>query len=159
MQSTKSQTVTNFFTALFFTVLGLMLGVVSQAGAEEYSYDSRAGETNYMLQCQGCHKATGTGSEGSTPSLTDHGIEMLLTERGRQYYVSVPGSSQSPLSDRRLADVLNYITTTILEAHKKNREVPLFDTSEVAKYRNIKMKDVAKERASIVSSIESRAQE
>lgn len=124
--------------------------------AEPYTYNSQAGKIHYMLQCQGCHKANGTGIENSIPDMGEHGIEMLSSERGRKFFVVVPGSSQSPLSDQHLADVLNYITTEILSSESSGRVVRLFDTSEISKYRSIKMKDVAKERELIVRAIELR---
>lgn len=132
--------------------------VTSGVVAQEYEYNAGAGKTNYMLQCQGCHKAGGEGIEGSIPDMSKHGIEMLSSERGRQFFVAVPGSSQSPLSDRRLADVLNYISTDLIASNKTNANIQLFDTSEVTKYRGVKMKNVAQERAQIVDQIERQKQ-
>ncbi|MBL4673350.1 MAG: hypothetical protein JKX81_13920 [Arenicella sp.] len=146
----KTQALLKFFAALLLTP-SFNITAIAQ---EPYVYNSNAGKINYMLQCQGCHKASGEGVEGSIPDMSVHGINMLSSERGRQFFVAVPGSSQSPLSDQHLADVLNYISIDLLESAKNNRGVSLFDTLEVAKYRGIKMKDVAKERAQIISDIE-----
>jgi hypothetical protein len=62
-----------------------------------------------MLQCQGCHMADGSGSPGSVPDLRGHLGLYLQVPGGREYLIRVPGSAQSPLSDGKLAEVLNWM--------------------------------------------------
>jgi hypothetical protein len=64
---------------------------------------------NYMLECQGCHLADGTGSAGAVPPLRDVVGRFLGVPGGREYLIRVPGSAQSALSDDELAEVLNWI--------------------------------------------------
>jgi mono/diheme cytochrome c family protein len=107
-----------------------------------------------MLQCQGCHKANGSGIQGAIPDLREFGINILASERGRKFYVAVPGVSLSPLNNRQLADVLNYIIVDILNPSEKHPQTELFDIAEITKYRNIKMKYVAQERAKVVAGLD-----
>lgn len=116
-------------------------------------YNMASGKMHYMLQCQGCHKAGGEGIEGSIPSMLKHGIAMLGSERGRKFFITVPGSANSPLSDQQLADVLNYISTELLDVETNEHTVRLFDAKEVSKVRNNQLFDVEKERAELVDEI------
>jgi len=65
--------------------------------------------TDYMLQCQGCHMADGRGSPGSVPDLRGNLDLFLGVPGGREYLMQVPGSAQSPLSNEKLAEVLNWM--------------------------------------------------
>ncbi len=131
----------------------MFVSSVSMA-AEPYVYNQDAGRVNYMLQCQGCHKANGEGDGVGVPSMSEHGLAMLSIEQGRRFFISVPGSSLSPLSDQGLADALNYIAIELLHSAKRDQTFQQFDTSEVARHRGYKMKDVAGEREHIVKQIE-----
>ena len=64
-------------------------------------------ETDYALQCRGCHGADGSGVAGHVPSLA--GVAALLeTPAGRARLLAVPGVRQSSLSDARLAALLEW---------------------------------------------------
>ena len=64
-------------------------------------------ETDYALQCRGCHGPDGAGVPGHVPALA--GIASLLaTPAGRARLLSVPGVRQSSLSNQRLADLLDW---------------------------------------------------
>lgn len=65
--------------------------------------------TDYMLYCRGCHLHTGDAvPSASVPSLHEL-APFLATSAGREYLVRVPGVSQTPMSDERLAAVLNWV--------------------------------------------------
>jgi cytochrome c553 len=65
-------------------------------------------ETDYALQCRGCHGADGSGVPGQVPSLA--GVAALLeTPAGRARLLAVPGVRQSSLSDERLARLLEWV--------------------------------------------------
>jgi hypothetical protein len=54
------------------------------------------------LNCQGCHRADGTGTPGSVPALADSVARFLAVPAGREYLVQVPGVAQAPLDDAAL---------------------------------------------------------
>ena len=64
---------------------------------------------DYMLQCQGCHRPDGSGSPGAVPDLRGSLGRFLAVPGGREYLVRVPGAAQSPLSDQRLAALLDWM--------------------------------------------------
>ena len=67
--------------------------------------------TDYLLYCLGCHLANGTGVPPDVPTLVNELGRLLVTPAGREYLVRVPGVSQTPMNDVRLAAVLNWVMT------------------------------------------------
>ena len=68
-------------------------------------------QTDYLLYCRGCHLANGKSVPPDVPSLHNLG-PLLKTAAGREYIVRVPGVSQTPMSDKRLAAVLNWVVAS-----------------------------------------------
>jgi hypothetical protein len=64
---------------------------------------------NWTLNCQGCHRLDGSGSEGTAPSLAGTVAKFLWVPGGREYLIRVPGVATSPLSDADLAEVMNWM--------------------------------------------------
>jgi mono/diheme cytochrome c family protein len=99
-------------------------GAASVARADA---DGRAAH-DYLLSCAGCHTPAGTGS-ATVPTL--HGIDRLLARPGgRAYVLRVPGVASAPLSDARLAALLDWVF-----AHFGNTAAPGFTAAEVAAAR------------------------
>jgi cytochrome c553 len=81
-----------------------LLACLAAGGAAGQS----APETDYALQCRGCHGADGSGVPGHVPSLA--GVAALLeTPAGRARLLAVPGVRQASLSDERLARLLEWV--------------------------------------------------
>ena len=85
---------------------------------------------DYLLSCAGCHRFDGSGSE-RFPSLYDTG-RLLRVPGGRDYLASVPGVAQAPLSDDRLAAVLNWM----LEEFGGVYDFERYQADEVARLRS-----------------------
>lgn len=64
---------------------------------------------NWTLNCQGCHRLDGTGSDTTAPSLAGTVAKFLWVPGGREYLMRVPGVATAPLSDADLAELVNYI--------------------------------------------------
>jgi mono/diheme cytochrome c family protein len=64
---------------------------------------------DYMLNCQGCHLADGSGHPGRVPDLRRSLAPLLGVEGGREFLLRVPGAATAPLDDARLAAVMNWI--------------------------------------------------
>lgn len=122
------------------------------------AYDPLQGKLNYTLQCQGCHRATGEGIVGSVPDLRYVGAPLLRMQEGRRFFVAVPGSANAPLTDRQLADVLNYIISEILVV-SDDAQPMYFSEAEVTKFRAYKIADVASLREELVARVEGGAGE
>ncbi len=67
--------------------------------------------TNYLLYCSGCHTPGGQGNPPNVPTLHDELGRMLAVPQMRAYLVQVPGSSQAPLTDAELTEVINWVLT------------------------------------------------
>ena len=98
---------------------------------------------DYVLSCAGCHKLDGSGS-ARVPSLRDTG-SVLARAGGRDYLLRVPGAAQAPLSDARLAAVLNWVLTEFGGAAPD----PPFDAAEVAAARATPLRDPRATRAAL----------
>ena len=62
---------------------------------------------NWILSCQGCHRASATGTPQTTPSMAGFVGQFLQVPGGREYLAQVPGVATADLSDSELAEVLN----------------------------------------------------
>lgn len=63
---------------------------------------------NWMLSCQGCHRADATGTAQTTPTMAGFVARFLHVPGGREYLVQVPGVATAALSDADLAEVVNW---------------------------------------------------
>ena len=109
--------------------LGAGLLLVATHGAAAQSLP----ETDYALQCRGCHGADGAGVAGRVPSLTGVG-ELLEAPAGRARLLSVPGVRQASLSDERLAALLTWVASAFAPPGGAPVSAPL-SAGEVARYR------------------------
>jgi cytochrome c553 len=89
---------------------------------------------NWTLNCQGCHRPDGTGSEGTAPSLAGTVSKFLNVPGGREYLGRVPGVATSPLSNADLADVMNWMFWRFDREHLPPNYEP-FTAQELARLR------------------------
>ena len=129
----------------------MLAGALALAGAGPASAETP--QIHYMLQCQGCHRADGSGSPGSVPSLTGFMGTFLTVPGGREYLVRVPGSAQSPLSDADLARVLNWMIRAFGPPAIAADFEP-FRTDEVARLRSSPLTDVDSVRRALIRAID-----
>lgn len=71
--------------------------------------DAQRAWQQWTLNCQGCHRPDGTGSEGTAPSLAGTVARFLSVPGGREYLGRVPGVATSPLSNEDLSEVVNWM--------------------------------------------------
>ena len=132
----------------------LALGLALACGTGLYAAPARA-ETpavNYMLHCQGCHRADGSGKPGSVPALGGSLARFALDPEGRRYLIRVPGASQSPLSDADLAAVLTWMVERFGPPDAAARAAP-FSEAEVRTARRPPLLEVESVRARILERI------
>ena len=109
--------------------------------------------SNYRLNCQGCHLADGSGLPGSVPSMRGIVGSFLTVPGGREFLVQVPGSANAPISDAELAELLNWILTT-MSAENLSPDFQYYTGEEVAQLRQDTLMDVESVRAGIVAKIQ-----
>ena len=121
------------------TLLTLAFLLLSQQ-ADADSYE----EHDYILNCAGCHRMEGSGSR-TVPSLL--GMVELRDKRGaREYWVQVPGAAQAPLSDARLAALMNWL----LGRFAGERPKPAYTAEEVKRLRGTPLRDPITRRNQIL---------
>jgi hypothetical protein len=110
-------------------------------------------QQDYMLQCQGCHMADGRGSAGGVPDFRGKLGLFLSVPGGREYLIRVPGSAQSPLSNHRLARVLNWMVREFGPSEVSS-EFAEFTSNEVGRNRK-PLADVEPVRKVLMDRIDS----
>jgi len=124
---------------LVFAALGFLL-VASAAGADSYE------EHDYILNCSGCHRIDGTGSR-NVPSLLAM-PELNGKPGARAYWIRVPGAAQAPLSDARLAGLMNWL----VQRFTGEQPDPEYTAEEVRRLRSNPLRDPIAKRNEIQRS-------
>ncbi|WP_175835348.1 c-type cytochrome [Burkholderia anthina] len=117
--------------------------------------DATLARQHWVLNCMGCHTATGGGIPGKVPPLANSLGYFTHLPAGREYVMRVPGASNSALSDQDLADVLNWVLTTMNRAALP-RDFKPYTAAEVAAHRRPAFADVATVRAGLVRALHER---
>ena len=89
---------------------------------------------NWALNCQGCHRLDGTGSDATAPGLAGTVAKFLRVPGGREYLVRVPGVATSPLPDADLAEVMNWMLWRFDREHLPSNFQP-FTAAELGPLR------------------------
>jgi mono/diheme cytochrome c family protein len=121
---------------LIFATLGFLL-VAPPAGADSYE------EHDYILNCSGCHRIDGTGSR-TVPSLLAM-PELDGKPGARAYWIRVPGAAQAPLSDARLAALMNWL----VQRFTGRQPEPEYAAEEVGRLRSNPLRDPIAKRNEI----------
>ena len=135
-------------------LLSLLFTVSASAAIQAATeIDLARAQSNYMLNCQGCHLADGSGLPGIVPSMRGIVGSFLTVTGGREFLVQVPGSANAPISDAELAELLNWILTT-MSAENLSPDFQYYTGEEVAQLRQHTLMDVESVRAAIVAKIQ-----
>jgi len=126
-----------------FVAFALFASTVATAGPPQL---------DYMLHCQGCHRADGGSTPGAVPALDDFVARFLKVPGGREFLVKVPGSAQSALDDAALAKLLNWIVNRFGPSADADGAAP-YTADEVARIRRPPLIDVAGVRAALVAQM------
>ena len=127
-----------------------MLVLLVATGGTATAY---APNVEYALNCQGCHRADGSGTGDSVPPLVNSVARFLTVPGGREYLVQVPGVAQAPLDDATLAAVMNWMLERFDKAHIPPGFVP-YDAAEIGRLRTKPLTDVEGVRKRLLAAIE-----
>jgi hypothetical protein len=89
---------------------------------------------HWTLNCQGCHRPDGTGTDATAPSLAGTVARFLSVPGGREYLGRVPGVATSPLSNADLAEVVNWMLWRFDKEHLPTNFKP-FTAAEMGQLR------------------------
>jgi len=108
-------------------------------------------KTDYLLYCRGCHLTNGESVPPAVPTLVNELGKFFSIPGGREYLIRVPGVSQTPLDNERLAQVLNWVMTEF-NANTLPDDFKPFSGQEVGNSRANVLADPLKHRAAIVDA-------
>lgn len=134
---------------------GAVAGLAAAPVHAEGAADAALARQHWVLNCMGCHTATGGGIPGKVPPLANSLGYFTHLPTGREYVMRVPGASNSALSDQDLADVLNWVLTT-MNRDALPRDFKPYTAAEVAAHRRPAFSDVATVRAGLVRALQAR---
>jgi mono/diheme cytochrome c family protein len=128
------------------TTLGRQVVLHANAPSIAPTHSARA---LYVLHCAGCHSLDGSGSTSArVPDMRQLGL-FLRVPGGREFLLQVPGVMGSGLNDEQVAQVTNWVLSSIA-----NASIPphhrVFDAAEVSQARRSPLVDVAATRAVLV---------
>lgn len=114
---------------------------------------------NFILKCQGCHRADAGGDARSTPAMAGMIGKFLYVKGGREFLIRVPGMSTAVLDDAQLAELANYMLYRFDPANVPVDFRP-YSALEVAKLRKFPLRtDAAKMRASLIARMKANQDE
>lgn len=116
------------------SIFGVAFLVTACVPAWGESDVERLARFDWAMQCRGCHGANGENSRNGVPVLAGEVAKFLSVAGGRGFLVQVPGVANAPLSDKRLADLTNWMLVTFDAAHMPPDFVP-YQASEVGRLR------------------------
>ncbi|MGB3051485.1 MAG: hypothetical protein WBB42_10840 [Polyangiales bacterium] len=104
-------------------------------------------EHDYILNCSGCHRMDGRGSR-AVPSLLAM-TDLSGKPGARAYWAQVPGAAQAPLTDARLAALLNWL----VKRFTGKTPNPAYTEEEVKQLRTTPLRDPIARRIKIRQAI------
>lgn len=137
-------------------VAGAAVCTAGVAAAAEIPTLTRAeqqrAQVNYLINCAGCHLPDGHGAPGTVPDLREYLGAFAQHPASRSFIARVPGAAGSPLNDRELAEVLNWILITMNGAQLRPG-FKLYTEAEVAGYRRNTLIDVVPVRQALIKEL------
>jgi len=114
----------------------------------------RSAPVNYVLRCLGCHLPDGHGlPESGIPDFVDRIGAFTGLPEGRAYLMHVPGVIGSSLTDKEIADVMNYIVETYAGTSTPKDYVP-FTGAEVETLRAQQIGNVVHYRRLVAAKLQ-----
>jgi cytochrome c2 len=125
--------------------------VIAAVGEAAASPDDKTA-MKYLLNCQGCHQADGSGRPGYIPGFKG-AARFLRSPEGRAYLARVPGTAQALLNDGERADVLNWILKTFDSENIPPGSAP-YTAAELAQYRAEPLSNPMSERQHLMALLQ-----
>ena len=102
-------------------------------------------QQDYVLHCQGCHLADGSGNPPDIPDFRNRLGYFLRLPEGKAYLIQVPGASQALIDDARLAALTNWMLESFAAGSLPDALEP-YDAAFVGRYRRDPPADIDAER-------------
>ena len=127
-----------------------MLTVAMSAAA---SPDAVRARVQYLHHCSGCHLPDGSGAPAKgIPSMRGVLGEFLKVPGGREFLAQVPGVMNSPLSDRDIANLMNWLVPELAPGSPATAAAP-YTGDEIKRLRQGRPADVMAVRAALLKGM------
>jgi mono/diheme cytochrome c family protein len=126
--------------ALALLALGRVAGAVSP-------------QHDYVTHCMGCHGPDGRGVPGKIPPLRESLPVFARSAEGRAFLLSVPGASNSNLTDAELAAVVNWLLERFAGADGTLSGIAPFTAEEVSRLRRPPLSRVREARGALLRNL------
>jgi len=135
-------------------MLSALLLAASPAAAGPGTDGGRSPASSFTERCGGCHGLQGVSVPDRVPSLRRTVGYYLCTPEGRDYAIRLPNVAFSQLSDRDLADMMNYVMFTLGEGSAPAGARP-YGAAEVGRLRRqpLAATDLLEQRRAVVTGI------
>ncbi|MDA5195050.1 c-type cytochrome [Govanella unica] len=135
-----------------FAILTALPAAAQQANFPGVENAQRAWQ-HWALNCQGCHGPDAKGFSNATPNMAGEVARFLSIPGGRDYLLRVPGVSTSPLNDRDLAELINWMLPHFDPTHMPKDFKP-FTAEEIKKQRTRPLRtEASRTRADLITKM------
>ena len=104
---------------------------------------------SYLLHCSGCHIEDGSGDPPEVPDLRKNLDKLLRSETGRGYMLRVPGVTDTPVTPREMAELMNWL---IAEFYPELQDFRPFSAEEVVSGRATRLANPLEIRQSLLGT-------
>lgn len=95
----------------------------------------------YLTSCGGCHGIEGKSAPAAVPTLRGLTGSFLCTAEGREFIIRLPDVALTPLSDRMLTQVMNFVAFDLGAPVAGGKSARPYTVAEVARLRHRPLTD------------------
>jgi hypothetical protein len=95
----------------------------------------------YLTSCGGCHGIEGRSAPQAVPTLRGLTGSFLCTREGREFIIRLPDVALTPMSDRMLTQVMNFVAFDLGAPVAGGRSARPYTVAEVARLRHHPLTD------------------
>lgn len=107
---------------------------------------------HYLQHCVGCHLQDGSGApDKGIPSMRGLLADFARLSGGRDYIVQVPGVMNSPLNDRDIAELMNWLVPEMGGAGGLSSP---YNAAEISHLRRTRPADIPRMRAELMARMQ-----
>ena len=128
-------------------LLVVIAGCASPVAAEQKRDNPPA--FSYLLHCSGCHIEDGSGDPPEVPDLRRNLDKLLRSETGRGYMLRVPGVTDTPVTPREMAELMNWL---IAKFYPELQDFRSFSAEEVVHGRATRLANPLEVRKSLLGA-------
>ena len=125
---------------LLFAVVSCAVAALTQAGEIP---SLGVVQSTYLERCGGCHGIQGHSAPRVVPTLRGQVGYFLCMPESRAYLIRLPSVATAPLSDRELADLMNFVVFDLGGASQLSSAYPRYTEIEVGALRTQPLRAVA----------------